>query len=828
PPLLVVCDLERFEIHTNFTGTPKKVYAFTLQDLLKPDTLELLRNVFTNPDVLNPKHQRERITQDASAQIGDIALRLRDRGHDPDHVAQFMMQMVFALFAEDVALIPNKLVTRILEKTKDNPERAHVYIQQLFEAMATGGEILLEDVPYFNGGLFEQPDALPLEPADLDILYQAATLDWSEVEPAIFGTLFERSLDPSKRSQLGAHYTSREDILRIVQPVIIDPLRGEWQNVRESIEAYLASTLAPDSSALSPQKLRSELKKRDTQTLKPIVEYLEKLRNLRVLDPACGSGNFLYVALQQLKELEQDVLTFSQSIGLPQAPFISPKQFYGIEVNVFASALASMVVWIGYLQWNRANGYSNRQTPILDKLDNIKHHDALMNADGSEYNWPQAEFIIGNPPFLGDKKMRQELGDDYTIALRKLFKGRLPGQSDFVCYWFEKARALIEDGTTKRAGLISTNSIRGGANRKVLERIKDSGDIFMAWNDEPWVLDGAAVRVSIVGFDDAAQTAKNLDGTNVQRINSDLTSTIDVNAALKLNENANTAFQGPVKVGSFDISEEVAKNWLNFPNPSGHNNSDVLKPWTNGMDITRKPSNKWIIDFGLMTLEEAENYLLPLEYVRENIKPARDKNRDVQRKTFWWRLGRSGQDMKDELCKLQRFICTPRVSKHRLFVWLDAKTLPDSATVAIAVDDDFTFGVLHSSFHEYWALRQGTSLGKGNDPRYTPSTCFETFPFPTPTPDQHANVSKWAKYLDDVRNQLLAADDTLTMTKLYNKVVDLRETRDSSARAYPLLLAHEKLDAAVAAAYGWDWPLSEEDILERLLALNLERAAQQG
>lgn len=827
PPLLVVSDISKIQIHTNFTGTTKKVYDIALEDLADAANMELLSNLFNNPEALNPKHQREAITKEASTQIGNIALSLRDRGYEPQKVAHFMMQLVFALFAEDVELIPNHLVTKILEKTKENPTRAEDYFNQLFSAMAKGGEVLLEDVPYFNGGLFDKPEALQLDESELDVLYSAAILDWSEVEPEIFGTLFERSLDPTKRSQLGAHYTSRDDILRIVQPVIIDPLREEWSSIRDSIEDYLANNDLPDANSVSTRKFNSEVKKRNEQTLKPIVEFLEQLRTIRILDPACGSGNFLYVALQQLKELENDVLVFSQSIGLPQAPFISPKQFYGVEVNVFAYELASMVVWIGYLQWNRANGYSNIQTPILEKLDNIKNHDALLNEDGTEFEWPQATYIIGNPPFLGDKKMRAELGDEYVETLRKLFKSRIPGQSDLVCYWFEKTRALIEENKTQRAGLISTNSIRGGANRKVLERIKDSGDIFMAWNDEPWILDGASVRVSIIGFDNKAQTTKFLEGEEVEKINADLTFNTDIQSATKLKENFDISFQGPVKVGAFDISDDLAKTWLNFPNPSGHPNTDVIKPWVNGMDITRKPSSKWIIDFGLMSLAEAENYLLPLEYVRENIKPSRDTNKREVRRKYWWRLGESGAALKQAISNLPRYIATPRVSKYRIFVWLKSEILADSALVAIAVEDDFTFGIVHSKVHEYWSLRQGTSLGKGNDPRYTPSTCFETFPFPTPPPEQHTEVEKWAKYLDDVRKQLLEGDEKLTMTKLYNELTDMRESRDSAARAYPLLLAHEKLDVAVAAAYGWEWPLSEDEILERLLALNLERAKKQ-
>ncbi len=278
PPLLIVSDLERIEIHTNFTGTNKRLYKLTLDDLLDSENRELLHKAFTDPEALNPQHQRQRITEDATARIGAIALKLRDRGHDPQRVAHFLMQLVFALFAEDVKLLPNHLVSEILEKTKGNPKRAQQYLTMLFNAMASGGEVLLHDVPYFNGGLFQNGEALELTSEELGILYEAARLDWSEVEPAIFGTLFERSLDPQKRSQLGAHYTSRQDILRIVQPVVIDPLRREWAEIREEVERRLDR---------GHHKKAAEL----------VGAFLQKLHNVRVLDPACGSGNFLYVAM---------------------------------------------------------------------------------------------------------------------------------------------------------------------------------------------------------------------------------------------------------------------------------------------------------------------------------------------------------------------------------------------------------------------------------------------------------------------------------------------------------------------------------------------------
>jgi hypothetical protein len=805
PPLLIVSDIERIELHTNFTGATKQVIVFTLSDLLDAGKRAQLGQAFTNPDAFNPKHHRERITEEATAKIGAIALGLRSRGFPPERVAHFMMQLVFALFAEDAGLLPNLLVSKILEKTGDNPERAQQYLTMLFNAMTQGGEVLLEDVEHFNGGLFDGSEGLPLEAKEISILHEAAKLDWAEVEPAIFGTLFERSLDPGKRGQLGAHYTSREDILRIVEPVVMQPLRERWAGVRAEVE--------------KSRKRGHHLKAR-----KHVTAFLYELHQLRVLDPACGSGNFLYVAMQQLKDLEREVVTLAQSIGAPGFMLIGPKQFHGIEINVFAQELASMVVWIGYLQWNRANGVSNHQRPILEPLQNIRRHDALMNNDGSEYQWPEAEYIIGNPPFIGDKRMRAELGDEYVAALRTIFADRLPGQSDFVSYWFEKARSQIERGKAERAGLIATNSIRGSTNRHVLNRIKTSGDIFLGWSDEPWVLEGADVRVSIVGFDDGSETARELDGRRVLTINSDLTTGTDLSGASRLSENSGMAFTGMTPVGPFELPEEVALRWLTMPNPSGVRNSDVIRPFYQGKDVTERPKRRWIIDFGQLDQTDAEKYVLPFAHVVEHVKPLRRLNRRAWRREHWWILGEPMPAVRAALAPLARYLATSRVGKHRVFVWVNVNVLPGNKLALVADESDYMLGIVSSLAHRVWSLAVGSWHGVGNDSIYTPTTCFETFPFPHPSDVQRDEIAQWARQLDQTRNKILACDYKLTMTKLYNEVEDLRVKRDSGHQAYPVLVAHEKLDQAVAASYGWEWPLAAEEILERLLALNAERS----
>jgi type II restriction/modification system DNA methylase subunit YeeA len=468
-----------------------------------------------------------------------------------------------------------------------------------------------------------------------------------------------------------------------------------------------------------------------------------------------------------------------------------------------------------------------RQGAILESLDTIRLQDALLDRSDPghprEATWPAADVIIGNPPFLGGKRLRAELGDAYVDDLFAVYDKRVAREADLVCYFFEKARARIEHDQTQRAGLLATNSIRGGANREVLQRVKASGDIFLAWDDEPWILDGAAVRISIVGFDDGTEPERTLDGEPVTTINADLTSSVDITRAKRLPENEGIAFQGPVKVGAFDITPELASAMISAPtNPNGRTNRDVIRPWVNGMDIVRRPRGMSIIDFGKMSLEEASLYEMPFEYVRANIKPSRDSNRDYQRRTYWWRLGRSGDDWKSASGGLSRVIITPRVATHRLFAWFDGETLPDSATVGFARDDDYFFGVLHSRAHEVWSLRMGTWLGVGNDPRYTPTTCFETFPFPRPDDAQREAIAAAAQRLDALRRNWLnppgADAATLkkrTLTNLYNE------------RPTWLANAHAALDRAVWSAYGWPEPPEESDdetILARLLALNLARA----
>ena len=845
PPLLIVSDMVRFRIHTNWTNSVSVVHEFALEDLADAAVRDKLKWAMSAPERLRPGESRQALTERAATAFAALAQALRTRGHDPQAVAHFVNRLVFCMFAEDVGLLPNDMFTRMLEQARRSPEEFAPMARDLFGAMAAGGRVGFEAVAWFNGGLFDSDDALPLTRDEIETTLEAAALDWSEIDPSILGTLFERGLDPAKRSQLGAHYTDREKIMQIIEPVVIRPWLKEWEKARAEITLrFERADAAASPSARTRQRGLAESTLRD---------FLEKLRAFTVLDPACGSGNFLYLALHALKDLEHRVQLEAETMGLQRSfPAVGPANVKGIEINPYAAELARVSVWIGEIQWMRRNGFSGARDPILDPLDTIECRDAILNPDGAEPDWPEADVVIGNPPFLGGKLLRSTLGGAYVESLQRLYGGRIHGEADLVCHWFDKAQRLVADGSIARAGLVATNSIRGGRNRAVLDRIVEQGAIHDAWSDEPWVVDGAAVRVSLVCFAGKdAGLAAHLDGSGVSRVSADLSAgAVDLTRAEKLARNKGGAFMGDIKGGAFDIPGELAREWLSLPaNPNGRPNSEVLKPWVNGMDLTRRPAGKWVIDFGYSLDElDAALYEAPFAYIAEKVKPKRQQGRHKGRAKFWFRHVSPGPDTWQKLNGLSRYIATPTVAKYRLFVWLDARVCPDHQLIVIPRDDDTIFGILHSRFHEAWSLRLGTSLE--DRPRYTPTTTFQTFPFPqglssdipaadyandaralaiseaaqrlVELRDRWLNPPEWVEWVDEpvpgYPKRPVARDEAAakalkgrTLTNLYN------------ARPQWLADAHDVLDAAVAAAYGWDAGISEEDALGALLGLNLGR-----
>ena len=518
PPLLIVSDMARFRIYTNWTNSVSVRHEFALEDLADAAVRDKLKWAMSDPERLRPGESRQALTERAATAFAALAQALRARGHEPQQVAHFVNRLVFCMFAEDVGLLPNEMFTRMLEHARRRPDDFATMAGELFGAMAAGGRIGFETVAWFNGGLFDSDDALPLTRAEVETTLKAAALDWSEIDPSILGTLFERGLDPAKRSQLGAHYTDRDKIMQIIEPVVTRPWLKEWEKARAEISLRLErADMAASSAGRTRQRGQAERTLRD---------FLEKLRAFTVLDPACGSGNFLYLALHALKDLEHRVQLEAESMGLQRAfPAVGPANVKGIEINPYAAELARVSVWIGEIQWMRRNGFSGARDPILDPLDTIECRDAILNPDGSEPDWPAADVVIGNPPFLGWKRLRSGLGDAYMESVRGLYKTRIHGRSDLVCHWFDKATRLLADGKTDRVGLVATNSIRQGRSRDVLDRIVDQATIYNAWSDEEWVLDGAAVRISLVCFTDKnVGFPIELNGQEVKQINADLTS----------------------------------------------------------------------------------------------------------------------------------------------------------------------------------------------------------------------------------------------------------------------------------------------------------------
>lgn len=871
PPLLVVCDTRIIQIHTHFTNAPSEVHTIALQDIGEPANLEKLKWLFEDPGKFQPQRTIAQITEEAAGKFSELAQLLNNRGYAPQPVAHFLNQCLFCLFAEDAELLPEKLFERLLDKSQSEPAKLSARLEALFTSMQKGGDFGADDIAWFNGGLFEKVEVLPLDLAEIKILHEASTLDWSGIEPSIFGTLFERGLDPKKRSQLGAHYTDQQSIMRLINPVIVEPLTAEWEAAKRIIAERMA--LYEKGGKGSKNALQ--------EGQGAFIAYLERLKHFKVLDPACGSGNFLYLALRALKDLEHKANLEAEQLGLHRQVSIevSPANVLGIELNVYAAELARVTVWIGEIQWMLKNGYPIRKNPILQPLDHIENRDALLapspstgegwdGGESVEADWPTVDAIIGNPPFLGGSKMRAELGDEYTEALRNCYADRVPGGADLVTYWFGKARAQIEAKNCKRAGLVATQSVRKGLNQKVLARICDTSKIFNAWSDEEWINEGAAVRVSLVCFGNLEGAI--LDGQPVEAIHADLSAGNNLTQAKSLKENSGVAFEGTKKYGDFDIAGELARQWIKQPNPNGRPNSDVVRPWANGLDLTGRTSDTWIVDFGVdSTEQEATLYETPFAHVLRQVKHQR---KDVK----WWLHERPRPALRAALALLKRYIATPRVAKHRMFVWLDVSVLPDSRLYAIARDDDVTFGVLSSRIHEVWALANASKHGVGNDPTYNAKSCFETFPFPEVLhPDtfppvrpelvegcmdtQPVHAASTGSARTEVENAIAAAAQTLNTLRDNwlnpSEWVNWIRTPEEEKAIYPLRPiakpgheadlkkrtltnlynarpawldnAHKELDAAVAKAYGWnDYTpeMSDEEILRRLLALNLERS----
>ena len=825
PPLTIVSDFEEIRVHTNFTGTVSEVYYITLDDLRvignkvrhrsalgeystgPLSVFEVLHACFRFPEKLKPKATPEYLTVQAAAVFQRIATTLQEWNPGKDaEIAKFLSQMLFCMFASDMQLFGKDEVTKLTRDLGASP--ADLFprrIANLIQDMARGNDVASPRIPRFNGGLFDGADIdIHIGNVVVDTLAEADALDWSQIEPSIFGTLFERVFNPEKRSQFGRHYTSRSDIETLIEPVVMKPLRAEWDQLRQTHDLPEPTNTQQCAASTALQR------------------FVDRIGSVKILDPACGSGNFLYVALNELHQLEREVMAwaFQHGYDRPTAT-VHPRQLYGIELDEYAHQLANVVVWIGHIQNGMRSGVDvAERNPVLENLDNIACANAIVNGEEvpSIPEWPEVDYIVGNPPFLGSRNLRRELDKTEVKRIHEAWKGRVPQDADFCMYWFEQARAMIEQGKAKRAGLLGTQGIRGEMSRPILDRIKETGGIFFAISDREWEPGGAAVRISMVGFDDGSDDIYELDGKPVSVINSNLTSRAsDVTKAQRLRDNQGIAFQGVITNNpDFVVQAELAERWIRVGYAFDREITDVVKPYMNAWDFTVRDAHRWIIDFGSeMSHSDAMAYYGPYEYLRKKMKIDKDSPSD------WWRFLRTRPEMRGALRGLERYIATPHVGNHRVFDWVDGVTLPDNALVVFASDDDLMLGVLQSRVHSVWTLATCSHLA--NVPRYTHRTCFGTFPLPDATEEAKEHIR-------DATRKLLAIREEWKRTAREDTNPDEVERSGLSAlyREMPTELQerHAALDAAVYAAYGWDEDpatMPEDLMLARLLELNLAR-----
>lgn len=904
PPFLIVLDVgHTFEIFADFTQAGKaylhfpdpRSFRIRLEQLADTAVRERLRLIWTDPAALDPARRSADVTRAVSGHLAELAKSLEADGHTPKAVADFLTRCLFCMFAEDVGLLPDRCFTELLQSLPPDGTGFKELLEQLFRELDSGtgkgiSVVLRKKLLRFNGGLFADHTALPVNGLQLGLLKLAATQNWRNVEPAIFGTLLERALNPGERHKLGAHYTPRAYVERLVLPTVVEPLRQEWEHIHTA-----AITLA---RADRLKEARAEVN-----------AFHDHLCQVKVLDPACGSGNFLYVALEHLKRLEGEVLDvaaqFGESFRLELATHaVDPHQFLGIEINPRAAAIAELVLWIGYLQWHfRTRG---RQTmpeePVLRAFKNIECRDAVLAYDGEPESardehgnvitvwdrhstkkdpvtgrdvpdeskrvplctyanprpaeWPQVDFIVGNPPFLGATWLRADFGDGYTETLRATYPD-VPESADFVMYWWDKAAGLVRAGKCERFGFITTKTIRQAFNRRILQHHCDPQNptsLVFAIPNHPWVdtAEGADVRIAMtvgVAGDHHGElwqvTAEQTlpDGSAKVdfayahgKIQPDLTIGADISSVQPLASNLGLSCPGVKLHGSGFIvtpDEAAALGLGKTPGLEKH-----IRPYRNGKDLNDSPRGVMVIDlFGLSPQEVRERFSSVYQHVLTNVKPERDQNNRAAYRNNWWIFGEPRKDLRPALLGLTRYIATTETSKHRFFQFLPGDILPDNMLIAIALNDSFHLGVLSSRLHVLYATAAGGRLGIGNDPRYNKSRCFDPFPFPACSEEQKAGIRAIAEELDAHRKRVQAQHPELTLTGMYNVLERLRANEpltDKEKRIHDqglvsvLRQLHDDLDAAVFAAYGWPTTLTDAEILERLVALNAERAKEEA
>ncbi len=906
-PFLVVADLGYcFDVYASFDGSwdyrpfpnPQASRIFHA-DLAKHEPL--LKAIWLDPLSLDPSKQSAAVTREVATYLANLAKMLESKGHAQETVAKFLMRCLFTMFAEDVGLLPAEAFTKALrDYWEPNPPSFSGGIESLWRTMNEGGDLFgIGKLLRFNGGLFKAPSALPLDEHGLKLLRLAAECNWTDVEPAIFGTLLERALDPKERHRLGAHYTPRAYVERLVKPTVEEPLRADWDVVQAQVRSLVKESEAAKTDKIAKAKLK--------EATDAVQAFQEKLCTTRVLDPACGSGNFLYVTLDLFKRLEAEVLELRASLGQSQELMmgmqglrVTPAQFLGIEVKVWAKEIAELVLWIGYLQWHFRQYGKGKPVPepVLQDYGNIECRDAVLDWDGAPHaelvrdaagkpvsrwdgetmkvspvtgkevpdetatapvyaypnarkaSWPKADFIVGNPPFIGNKRMRSALGDGYVEALRRAWPA-MPESADFVMHWWHEAAGAVSEGRVRAAGLITTNSVTQVLNRAIIEPFLERSSVTFAIPDHPWVdaKDGAQVRIAMMALRIGAGAhgvlweiesegeLRATDGardcrlsSRIGRINVDLTVGANAGQVEGLLSNAGLSFMGVTLSGQGFVVE---------PNDAlAATASPYLKPYLVGNELNQRRRGRFVIDFYGLAVDSARAAAPVLfQRVVERVKPERDiQKREGYRKN-WWLFAEARSGMRAALDGLDRYIAICRTAKHFVFHFVPRGVVPESKVVVVALATGAVLGMLSSRIHTAWAERVGSRHGVGNDLTYNNSKCFGTFPFPELTKSIEERIALLAEALDEHRNARRAAVPDLAITDLYNVLEALRAGRVLSPKerghcddglVSVLKSLHDDLDAAVFAAYGWPTTLTDEEILEKLVALNKERSEEES
>lgn len=905
PPFLVIVDVGRsIELWSDFARQGKAYapfpdrasYRIELDQLRAPDVRERLRRVWTDPLSLDPAAQVAAVTTDIAARLAWLvrSMRLRQSRPDDDRVvraarasrtALFVMQCIFAMFADSVGLIEDRGFLGFLESYRGKADRFDEAARVFFRTMDRGGHCLAtqQRIRQFNGGLFRTVDPLPVTEQELDALIAAAKCDWAMVEPAIFGALLEQALDPGERAELGAHYTPRAFVERLIEPTIMEPLRTEWEAIEaQAIGLYVKGDV------------------RDARRM--VRDFHDQLCRVRVLDPACGTGNFLYVAMRMIKELEGEVLGVLAEMGEAQGRLgleghvVSPEQFHGLEKNAYAAWIAEMVMWIGYLQWHfRLFGDAQPSEPILKDFRRVIRTDALVSCsrvdlardaagrvltqpvgrpfdeaadreielyvDPRPTPWPEVHFIVGNPPFIAGKDLRAELGDGYVEALDVVRGGRFRS-ADLVTAWWDRAAEILtrEGSILRRFGFITTNSVTQTFSRRVIEHHLSGRPpmrLVFAIPDHPWVTGAgrADVRIAMsvaergeadgqgrwLGVVEEADLATDLPRLSfVERhgvIGADLMIDNGLTRAMDLKANRGLAHRGVQLMGAgFMVSALRGQSLLNGSEDGA---PSPLKPYRNGRDLADRARGLEAIDlFGWTETEVRRRHPLIYQHLLETVKPERDRNNRPAYRDNWWIFGEPRRDLRTALEGLNRYIVTVETAKHRWFRFLDASILPDNKLVVIASDDPAVLAVLSSRPHRAWFAANAGRIGEyRREAVYVKGACFDRFPFPDLTSAQATELAALGEELDATRARVMADHPGLTMTGLYNARARLTEgapLSDAERRLHDfgrigiLDHLHRRIDGVTARAYGWPADLHDAEMAARLTRLNRERAGEEA